>query len=192
MRGYSRKKQEPRMSRLFFALLLTSLAAPAFAEDKPAPVSVDPATTTASYGDWLLRCQRVGEADKAQKICEIIQTVQAGQPGQQQPIAQFAFGRVNKAEPWRVTAHLPNNIALPSVAKFLTGEKDAKPTELSWRRCIPNGCFADAALSEAQWKILRAQTENGSLEFSDALGRAVKLPISFRGFAQATDALGKE
>jgi invasion protein IalB len=186
--------KEPLMSRLSLALALTALiATPAFAEDaKPAPVGADPVTTTASYGDWVLRCQRIGEADKAQKVCEIVQTVQAGQQGQQQPVAQLAFGRVNKTDPWRMTAHLPTNILLPSVAKLTTGEKDAKPLELPWRRCVPVGCFADASLSDAQWKALRGETENAVLDFTDSASRAVKLPISFRGFAQAVDALAKE
>ncbi|MBB4199612.1 hypothetical protein CCR94_14935 [Rhodoblastus sphagnicola] len=185
------------MSRLPLAplaLLVISLAVPALAEDaKPAPVSPDPATTTATFGDWLMRCQRLGEADKAQKVCEIVQTIQAGPQGQQQqPIAQLAFGRVKSSDPWRITAHLPNNILLPSVVRFTTGEKDAKPTELSWRRCVPVGCFADASATDAQWKYYRAQTENGALDFTDGVGRPVKLPISFRGFAQAADALAKE
>jgi invasion protein IalB len=92
----------------------------------------------------------------------------------------------------RVTAHLPINILLPSVVKFASGEKDARPSELPWRRCIPTGCFADAPLSDTQWKALRGQTENGSLEFIDSINRPVKLPISFRGFVQAADALAKE
>jgi invasion protein IalB len=182
------------MSRLSLALVLTSLAlAPALAEDKKPPVAADPGATTAAYGDWLLRCQRLGEPDKAQKVCEIVQTIQAGAQGQpQQPIAQLAFGRLKPSDPWRATAHLPINILLPSVVKFATGEKDARPAELPWRRCIPSGCFADAAVSDAQWRSLRGQSENGSLEFTDAVNRPVKLPISFRGFAQAVDALAKE
>ncbi|MCW2283145.1 invasion protein IalB [Rhodoblastus acidophilus] len=177
------------MTRLPLALALSLLALPALAEDKP--VGTEPVTTTASYGDWLLRCQRIGEP--ARKVCEIVQTVQASRQGQpQQPVAQLAFGRLKASEPIRLTAHLPVNILLPSVAKFATGEKDARPVELPWRRCVQSGCFADAALTEAQWSGLHGQSENGSVEFTDAGARPVKFPISFRGFAQAADALAKE
>jgi invasion protein IalB len=182
--------------RLSIALAMSSVAlAPAFAQEQkpaPAPVSSDPTTTTAAFADWTLRCQRLGEGDKATKICEVVQTTQSGQGQQQQPIAQLAFGRISKTDPWRATAHLPNNISLPSSVKLSLSDKDPKPSELTWRRCAPIGCFADAALSEAQWKALRAQTENGSMEFVDSVGRPVKLPVSFRGFAQASDALAKE
>jgi invasion protein IalB len=183
------------MSRLLsLALVFGALAlAPAFAQDgKPAPVSPEPGESTATYGDWILRCQRIGEAGKAVKICEIVQTVQGGQEGHRQPVAQLAFGRLKLTDPWRVTAHLPSNILLPGMVKFALGDNDPQPMELPWRRCIPQGCFADAALGDAQWKALLARGENGSLEFTDGLARPAKLPISFRGFAQAGEALAKE
>jgi len=162
------------------------------AEQKPPeePVSSEPRATTASYGDWTLRCQRVGETEKAVRICELVLTIQAGQ--QQSPIAELAMGRLSKADPYRVTAHLPTNIKLPGVVKFSLGEKDPRTQELAWRSCAPVGCFADAQLSEAQWKSLHAQAEPGSLEYTDAAGRPVKLPVSFRGLPQAIDALAKE
>ncbi len=176
---------------LFAAFLVLPTMASA-AEQKLAepPVSAEPRTTTASYGDWTLRCQRVGETEKAVRICELVLTIQAGQ--QQSPIAELAMGRMSKADPYRVTAHLPTNIKLPSVVKFSLGEKDPRTQELAWRSCAPVGCFADAQLSEAQWLNLHGQAEPGSLEYADSVGRPVKLPVSFRGLPQAMDALAKE
>jgi invasion protein IalB len=176
-----------------FAPMLVFSAMAQTAEQKPAeaPVSSQPRTTTASYGDWLLRCQRVGETEKAVHICEVVLTIQNAQ-AQQAPIAELAFGRLSKTDPYRITAHLPTNIALPSVVKFSLGAKDPHTEELAWRSCAPVGCFADAQLSEAQWKALHGQIEPGSLEFTDSAGRPVKLPVSFRGLAQAMDALGKD
>ncbi len=176
---------------LFAPILLFPTLAPA-AEQKEAepPVSSEPRTTTASYGDWILRCQRVGETEKAVRICELVLTIQAGQ--QPSPIAELAMGRLSKADPYRVTAHLPTNIKLPSMVKFSLGEKDPRPQELAWRSCAPVGCFADAQFSEAQWNSLHGLTEPGALEYTDAVGRPVKLPVSFRGLAQAMDALARE
>jgi invasion protein IalB len=171
-------------------LSLPALAQPTEQKPAPAPVSAEPQTTTASFGDWTLRCQRVGEPEKAVKLCEIVLTIQGGQ--QQQAIAEVAMGRVSKTEPVHLTAHLPINISLPSTVKFSLGEKDAHPQELNWRRCAPVGCFADAALTEAQWKALRGQSDPGSIEFTDSVGRPVKLPVSSRGLPQAIDALAKE
>jgi invasion protein IalB len=88
--------------------------------------------------------------------------------------------------------HLPTNIALPSVVRFAFGDSDPKPMELSWRRCMQVGCFADATLDDAHWSALRARSDNAVLEFTDASNRLVKMPITFRGFAQAEAALAKE
>ena len=185
------------MNRLTAAALFAALLFPVVAsavEQKPAepPVSSQPRVTTASYGDWLLRCQRVGETEKAVRICEVVLTIQAGAQQQQAPVAELAFGRLSKADPYRVTAHLPTNIALPSVVKFAFGDKDPREQDLAWRSCAPVGCFADGAFSDLQWRTLHGLTEPGSLEFTDAVGRPVKLPVSFRGLAQAMDALAKE
>ena len=183
------------MSRRIAAVLFASLlASPALAEDpKPAaapPVGAEPQTTTASYGDWTLRCQRLADPAAPSKLCEISMTIQAGQ--QPAPIAQIAMGRLAKTDPYHLTAHVPTNISLPSVVKFSTGDKDAHSQELAWRRCAPAGCFANSTLTDVQWKGLHGQTDAGSLEFIDAVGRPVKLPVSFRGLAQAMDALIKE
>jgi invasion protein IalB len=172
-------------------LVFPALAqAPAPAPKPAAPVGAEPQTTTATYGDWVLRCQRVG--DTANKICELSLTIQGGQGQQQTPVAEIALGRAGKTDPFRMIAHLPTNISLPSVVKFAAGEKDAHPQEMTWRRCVPAGCFADLTLTDAQWKGLHGQTEPGSVEFTDSAGRAVKFPISFRGLPQAMDALAKE
>ena len=179
------------VAAIFAALLFPVLASAA--EQKPAepPVSAEPRVTTASYGDWLLRCQRVGETEKAVRICEVVLTIQSGVP-QQAPVAELALGRLSKADPYRVTAHLPTNIALPSAVRFSFGEKDPRQQELAWRSCAPVGCFADGAISETQWRALHGLTDPGSLEFTDSVGRPVKIPVSFRGLAQAMDALAKE
>jgi invasion protein IalB len=185
------------MTRRFAAafLILPLATAAARAEDQKQPatppaVSAEPQTTTASYGDWTLRCQRFAEAANIAKVCEISTTIQAGQP--QAPIAQVALGRLTKADSYHLTAHLPNNIALPSVVKVALGDKDGRANELAWRRCTPAGCFADASLTDAQWKALRGLNDAGSLEFTDAAGRPIKLPFSLRGLPQALDALAKE
>lgn len=153
------------------------------------PVSADPASTSATYGDWVLRCQRVGEGDKAQRLCEVAQTLQV--QGQQAPIAQIAFGRVNPSEPLRFTVALPSNISLPGSVVISFGEKVATPMAMSWRRCVPGACIADGAPNAEDMKALRAAAEPGRLVFKDAAGRDVTLPLSFRGFAQAVDALQK-
>ena len=64
--------------------------------------------------------------------------------------------------------------------------------DLAWRRCLPNGCFADVAVGSELLKLLRGRTEPMQIDFRDAGEREVKLPLSMRGLVPALDALAKE
>jgi len=151
-------------------------------------VSSAPSQTTASFGDWTLRCQRVA-ADKPERVCEVAQTIQV--QGQAAPLAQFAIGRAGKGEPMRATAVVPANVSFASNVQVAM-EKESTPFELSWRRCMPGGCFADGIAKDEQLKGWRSATERGRLSFTDATGRAINLPLSFHGLGPALDALSKE
>jgi invasion protein IalB len=185
------------------AAILALLAATAFISEgqaetatKPAPtatpaaVSDEPTSTTASYGDWVVRCQRAVEGDKAVKICEAAQSVQV--QGQNGPIAEIAIGRLAGGDPLHATVLLPNNIAFPSNVHIVVDEKDDAGVDLAWRRCVAGGCLADAALDADTVKRWRGRGGSGKLSFKDANGRVVALPFSFRGLPQALDALAKE
>lgn len=192
------------MFRRYMALLVLVQAflAPAQAQTQTPPqapppkpsealatVGAEPQSTSAVFGDWTLRCQRVPDGDKVLKLCEIAGTIRNQN---QDAIAQAIVSRALKTEPLKLTAQIPNNVLLPYVVKFTTSDKDAKPWELGLRRVTPIGVFADLPLSEAQVKTLHAQSDPGSLEFTDAAGRLIKLPLSLRGLPQALDALARE
>ncbi|KRD95869.1 hypothetical protein ASE63_12710 [Bosea sp. Root381] len=151
-------------------------------------VPAGPSQTTASFGDWTLRCQRL-VADKPERACEVAQTFQV--QGQSAPLAQFAIGRTGKGEPLRATAVVPANVSFPSNVQVAM-ENDGALLDLSWRRCMPGGCIADVVVKDEQFKSWRAATERGRLGFTDATGRAINLPLSFNGLGQALDALSKE
>jgi invasion protein IalB len=153
-------------------------------------VSDEPAATTASFGDWVMRCQRTGEGDKTVKSCEAAQTIQV--QGQTAPIAQIGIGRIAPGDPLRITVILPPNITLPSNVHVVTDEKDDPGIDLAWRRCLPGGCIAEVKLEPETIKSWRARSAPGKLSFKDATGRVVAIPFSFRGLAQSLDALAKE
>ena len=153
------------------------------------PVSPEPATTSASYGDWVLRCQRIGEADKAKKFCEVAENIQL--PNQQGLVAQVALGHLPGESALHLTAVLPPSVSFPSTVTFTSGEQGHGSMELQWRRCLSGGCFADAIVSDDALKVWRLATDPGKLTFKDAAVRDVALPVSFRGLAQALDALAK-
>lgn len=147
-------------------------------------ISSDPQLTTASFGDWVERCQRV--ATTGLKLCEVAETVQV--EGQNAPLAQIAIGRADKDGPLRLTLLLPVNVSFPDAPKLKIGSA----FDLSWRRCVPGGCLADVALSDADVSTLRAAAEPGQIEFKTASGQDLKFPTSSRGLLQALDALRRE
>jgi invasion protein IalB len=155
-----------------------------------APVSDEPAATTASFGDWIMRCQRTGEGDKAVRVCEAGQIIQV--QGQAAPIAQIGIGRLSLGEAMRITVVLPPNIALPSIVHIAADEKDESGIDLTWRRCLPGSCIAGAQLDPETIKDWRGRSVAGKLSFKDATGRVLTIPFSFRGLAQSLDALAKE
>ena len=162
-------------------------AAPAAPPAAPAGGVSQPDNTTASYGDWVHRCQQgVGT-----RICEIVQTLQV--QGQQGPVALIALGRPVKTEPLKVVVQVAPNIAFGPNAgvRLALGEKD-EGVLAPYQRCIPGGCFAEIAMSEDLLKRWRAHGEGGQLRFIDAANRPVALPFSFRGFPAAADALARE
>ncbi len=154
------------------------------------PVPTEPGATTASFGDWVLRCQRGGTAEKPVRVCEVAQSMQV--QGQNQPIAQVAIGRAGAGEPLQVTVLLPPNVVFPSNVRMLSDEKDTAGYDLSWRRCLPGACIADAPAKDDTLKRWRSAGEPGRIVFKNAGGQEVAIPLSWRGLPQALDALVKE
>jgi invasion protein IalB len=151
--------------------------------------SDDPQTTTASYGDWVVRCQRMAIEGETRRLCEVDQTIQNGQNS---PFAQLAISRLRKSEPLKLTLALPVNVGFPSAPKVSLEGKDGESLALSWRRCIPAGCIADAALSEEVLSTWRAAKTQGQVESKNSQGQEFKFAISFRGLGPALEALAKE
>jgi invasion protein IalB len=182
------------------ALVLCVLGAPGLhAADKPKPtpeaspkkdaepVSSDPQLTTATFGDWVERCQRVTAAGETRKVCEVALTVTA--TGQNAPLAELALGRARKADPLRLTLVLPVNVGFPGAPKLTLEGGEA--LELVWRQCVPAGCFAEAGISGEQLSALR-EAKGAKVESKAAGGQAFNFAVSLRGLPQALDAMARE
>ena len=163
-------------------------AAPKKDAAEPTPVSNDPQMTTASFGDWIERCQRVNVSGESRRLCEVALTVAA--QGQTAPLAELAIGRVKKSDPLRVTLVLPVNVGFPSTPKIEIGDA-GDPMELAWRQCVPAGCFAEATFSSETQRAWR-EAKSAKVESKASNGQAFNFPISLRGLPQALDAMAKE
>lgn len=164
-------------------------AVPAAKPEPSALVDAEPTSIVSSYGDWILRCQRLGTGLETQHLCEVAQQIRS--QDQQTPIAELAIGRLRKADPLRLTIVLPVNITISTAPSFTIDDKVQTGLDLGWRKCLPGGCIADAPVKDdvlRRWNI----QNSGRVKWTDAAGRDLAIGLSFRGLAQALDALSKE
>ncbi|WP_425351467.1 invasion associated locus B family protein [Methylocystis bryophila] len=109
------------------------------------------------------------------------------------PFAQIALGRPAAGEPMMVTVVVPINVSFPSSVTITNTDKEMKTAELSWRRCVPGGCFASLPLKDETLKLWRSHSDlSGRVSFKNAANQDVVMPLSFKGLSSALDALAKE
>ena len=154
-----------------------------------APADQNPQRTTATYGDWVVRCETT-PGPPPQKNCDMEQLAQV--QGQAQPISRVAIPLPPKGEPPKLFVQLPINVSFAAPLKITADAKDAG-ISTPFRRCVPAGCFAEIELKDdLQKKFRAAAAEPGKIVFKDAADRDVAIPLSFKGFAQAFEALLKQ
>jgi invasion protein IalB len=163
----------------------TSTPAPVGSAAKP--VSSEPQSTTATFGDWVLRCVREAPPDVLQRVCEVAQTLEVKGQG---VVAQIALRRLSPKEPMRMTIALPPNVSLSSKVRVSVTDKDENPVELEWKRCLPGGCVAEGEVRDDLVRSWRA-TGAGQIRYPLASAQLLSLTFSFRGLAVALDNLAK-
>ena len=153
------------------------------------PASGDvPQQTTATYGDWVVQCVE-NSSPPSEPVCDMAQVTQL--QGKNLPFSRVAIGRPEKGQPVKLIVQVPVNASFATQVHIQTD--DADPGVIApFASCTPNGCFAEFDLREELLKKLRDATSVGKLSFADAGGHDVSVPVSFKGFAQAFDALAKK
>lgn len=154
-----------------------------------------PERTSALFGDWAVQCVARPAGQGEGKICEMSQTLQDQQ--RQQVVAVLAVGRVARDQPVKFVARVPVNVQVSNPGRLvLDGPANAanEPLTLSFRSCSPLGCFAEVELNDATLRRLRARPaeQGGRVTWREANGAEAAIPISFRGFSAAFDALVRE
>ena len=163
-------------------------AQPVAAAPGATPVSPEPQSTTATFGDWVLRCVREVVPDQPQRVCEVAQTLEVKDQG---VVAQMALGRLTPKASMQMTLVLPPNISLSSGVRVSITDKDENPVELEWKRCLPGGCVAEGEVHDDLLRSWRAQTGAGQIRYILASAQTLNLSFSFRGLAVALDNLAK-
>jgi invasion protein IalB len=146
-----------------------------------------PQHTAATYGSWTVQCD-IQTGPPQQKNCEMAQLAQVN--GQSNPIARVAI-RSLKGQPLKLAIQVPANVWLLAGVRLQTDDKDPG-LPAAFTRCLPGGCFADADIKPDVVGKFRASAEEGKIHFQNGAQQEVVIPLGFKGFAQALDALSKE
>lgn len=192
---------EKAFARLFVGALAATIAGSAFAQlpkrgtaprrseqAQLAPKIDVPQRTTATYEDWIVQCElRTGPP--AEKLCDMAQVTQV--KGRNIPFSRVAIPRPVRGQPIKLVVQLPVNASFATKVRIQANDGDAG-VAMPFARCVPSGCFADFELRDDILRKFRAASSTGKLTFADAGGRDVTVPMSFKGFAQAYEALIKE
>jgi invasion protein IalB len=171
------------ISRVLVAAVFFVLSASTFGQN------ARPTQTTATFGNWVLRCLITPSAPPS-KACEIYQQVQAVKDGQQITLLTIAVGRGQPTLPLRVTVALPVDVLLGTGVKARFSE--SLVTEMTFDRCLGNACYASANASDDFLKAMRGPADGVRIEFKAALGADLAVPISLEGFSEAVNALREE
>jgi invasion protein IalB len=158
------------------------------AQVQPEQTTDAPQRTTATYDDWIVQCE-TRPGPPLEKLCDMAQVTQM--QGRNIPFSRVAIAHPTKGEPIKLVVQLPVNASFATNVRLQTGDSDTGMA-VPFARCLPAGCFADIEIGEDALKKFRAASSAGKLSFADAGGHDVAVPVSFKGFAQAFDALGKE
>ncbi len=147
-----------------------------------------PQQTTATYDDWVVQCQ-TQSGTPPEKVCEMVQVTQV--QGKNIPFSRVIIVRPTKGQPIKLVVQVPVNASFSANVRIQISNSDpgiAAP----FARCAPVGCFADFEIKEDILKKLRTASGAGKLSFADATGHDIAVPLSFKGFDQAFEALAKD
>jgi invasion protein IalB len=162
-------------------------AAPHSDQEQPA-ASEAPQRTTATYDDWVVQCE-TPPGSPPQKVCEMAQVTQL--QGKNLPFSRIGIPRPVKGQPVKLIVQVPVNVSVLTNVRIRTDDSDPG-VAAPFARCLPSGCFAEFEVKDDTLKKFRAGSGAGKLSFADAGGHEVVVPLSFKGFVQAYDALLKE
>jgi invasion protein IalB len=142
-----------------------------------------PQLTTATYDEWTVRCE-VRSGTSGRKLCEITQMTSL----RGRTYTQIAIGRSVRTKTWKVVFEVPVNVWVQTDVKFTFDGKNPG-FSATFTRCVPNGCFAESYLTDDMVRKLRTRTQPARFAFKDATQHTVVVPVSFKGFSEALDAL---
>jgi len=146
--------------------------------------AAEPKQITETYDDWTVRCATL--KGKKKRICEMVQAVRVR--GKKGILAQIAIGKPPGSKSLKLIIQVPTRVLLQKgvVVSFDTTDKlDARFT-----LCTPSSCLAEFAFKNTTLSRIQ-KAKKATLSFVMANRKAIKVPISLRGFTDAASRITK-
>lgn len=169
------------MTTAFHRLLAAAALVAAVAATLPAHAAGEgdrPVQTTATYGDWTVRCRAL--AAGTDQLCEMLQVVKA--KGGQGALANIAVGRMPEDKTMRVVVQLPIAVHLPDAVQLKVGGKTLVTPQ--FESCFQTFCLARADLGPEATEAFR-KAGAMSIVFKDRARAEKAVPVSLMGFTAA-------
>lgn len=183
-------------------IVLSLITGAAASQETPEPaIEAAPRQTTATYGEWVLRCSH---PDAKGNLCEIVTWVTARDAnGNTSTILQIAMGQPEGSAAMRGILQVPLAVRLDApITVLMNGSGESshegaaadKPEDsmaATYIRCAANGCLAEFPVDD---DVLKRLADAGSLAIRFAMaGRpeAVAIPIATNGLNPAITALNR-
>jgi invasion protein IalB len=144
--------------------------------------------TTATYEDWTVRCSTAA-GPPPRKTCDMEQL--SYRESKERPFSRVAIVRAEKGNQVTLVVQVPVSVWLATGIRIEIGGK-AAGAPAPFARCGPAGCFAEIGLGDEVQTQFRTASEPGMILYKNAAQQDVAIPLSFKGFAQAFDAVAKD
>lgn len=134
-----------------------------------------------NYGDWSVRCVE----REYFPPCDMVQVASDNRTGEE--VMRLSIAHTGDAERYGLQIVVPLGVLFTGgVLVRVDGAKDI--TNLEFTRCDPAGCYVESLMDAEELDPFRHGRE-GVLAMLDAHGAPLVLPLSFRGFVAAMDAM---
>lgn len=153
--------------------LLAVSAAPSFAAE-----ANQPSQTTATFGNWTVRCNTV--AKTSEKVCEMVHLIQSKE--KKGALANVAIGKLPGQSAFRIVVQLPLDNRLAQPVELSVGGKSL--VTLPYETCFPAFCVAGGEFPDAASEAFK-QGKNFVIAYKSRNGADRKIQASLNGFTDA-------
>lgn len=143
-----------------------------------------PTLTTATFGNWTVRC-RPQQDDNS--VCEMVQDIQAGNNAG--TLANLALGRLPGDDNLRMIIQLPLGVNLSDGIEISAGESAS--ANATFETCFPNLCVAQTIVTADLLDAFKAG-DSLTVVFKDRAKRPVSFSASLDGFTAAYESSMQE